>query len=569
MDRSKYKRPDIQKQSQITKNTFGNSVPVPKVSSSRPIGGIDGIGAARPLRHGVASPPQSARPPVSYNDAGKPTLGSIAVSGQAGASGLTPAVLAARRVPIDMDLPGEDSSWRLGSLVKQRGFRRRLARSAAVVVVLMITMGGLLFSQTYLKLHQVFKGSTGTAAALQTDVKPELLKGEGRGRVNILLLGRGGGTHEAPDLTDTIMIASVDPVNKTATLLSLPRDLWVNVPDRGVMKINAAWQSGVYKYYGGKMVNNTTDPNAVKAGFASVDQTLQDVLGLTIDYNVMVDFKAFQQAVDTVGGVNVNVPADLVDPTMAWENANNPVLAKAGPQAFDGKHALIYARSRETSSDFARAERQRSLLLGLKSKVVNLGTLSNPLKISKLISSFGNNVQTDLSLNNASRLYNLTKGIKENSIASLSLAEPTNPLVTTGNVNGQSVVLPKSGLFDYKAIQDYVRSQLKDPYIMRERAKIMILNGTLTPGLASTRADELKSFGYNVTSVGNAPSSGWLQTTLIDVTHKNKYTKNYLEQRLGVEAADSLNDKTIATNGADFVMIIGSNEVNTSLHQTR
>jgi LCP family protein required for cell wall assembly len=558
MDRSNFRRPDIQKQRQnTTKTTFGNSVPVPKAGSRRLISSIDGIGPARP-----------ALPPVSFNDAGKPTLGSIAVSGQAAVPQLTPAVLAARRVPIDMELPGEASSWHLGSLVRQRGFRRRLARGAAVAVVLMITMGGLLFSQSYLKLHQVFNGGTGTAAALQTDVKPELLKGEGRGRINILLLGRGGGSHDAPDLTDTLMIASVDPVNKTATLLSLPRDLWVNVPDKGVMKINAAWQSGVYKYHG-KMVNNSIDPKAVKAGFDSVDQTIEDVLGLTIDYNVMIDFQAFQQAIDTVGGVNVNVPADLIDPTMAWENANNPVLAKAGPQTFDGKHALIYARSRETSSDFARSQRQRSLLVGLKSKVVNLGTLSNPLKISGLINSFGNNIQTDLSLNNASRLYNLTKGVRENKIASLGLADETNPLVTAGNVNGQSVVLPKAGLFNYEDIRQYARTQLKDPYITREHAKVVVLNGTATPGLAGTKAKELEAYGYNVFNVGNAPGTGWTQTTLVDLTHKNKYTKHYLEQRLGITAADSLNDKTIATNGADFVMIIGSNEVNTALNQTR
>jgi LCP family protein required for cell wall assembly len=331
------------------------------------------------------------------------------------------------------------------------------------------------------------------------------------------------------------------------------------------MKINAAWQSGVFKYHG-KQVNGSTDPKAIKAGFDIVDKTVGEVFGITVDYNLLVDFKAFQQAVDTVGGVNLNVPADLVDPTMAWENANNPVLAKAGAQNFDGKHALIYARSRETSSDFARAERQRALLLGLKTKVVSLGTLSNPLKISGLLSSFGNNVQTDLSLKNASRLYSLTKGIGDGNVASIGLADAGNQYVTTGNMNGQSVVLPKAGLFKYDAIQQYIRAQLKDPYILQEKAKVAILNGTLIPGKATARADELKSYGYNVVSVGNAPSSGWTQTTLVDITHKKKFTKNYLERRLGTVAADSLSDSTIPTNGADFVIIIGSNEATPAIH---
>jgi anionic cell wall polymer biosynthesis LytR-Cps2A-Psr (LCP) family protein len=118
-------------------------------------------------------------------------------------------------------------------------------------------------------------------------------------------------------------------------------------------------------------------------------------------------FKLLSKQLSTVGGVDVNVPTDLVDPTMAWENANNPVLAKAGPQVFDGKQALIYVRSRETTSDFARSERQRALLLALKDKTSTVETLSNPMKISGLIKTFGDNLYTDLSLNNATRLYTI------------------------------------------------------------------------------------------------------------------------------------------------------------------
>lgn len=444
---------------------------------------------------------------------------------------------------------------------KWQTVRRWTFRGVAACLVLGITTGGLLFSQSYSNVNKVFKGSSATAEALKKTVNPDLLKGEGSGRVNILLLGRGGGSHKAPDLTDTIMIASIDPVNRSATLLSLPRDMWVTVPNHGVMKLNAAWQSGVYKYLG-KNTNGTTDPKAIAAGFELVDQTVQDVLGLEISYNVLVTFQAFQQAIDTVNGVSINVPADLVDPTMAWENANDPVLARAGVQIMDGKHALNYVRSRETSSDFARAERQRAMLVALKSKVVSLGTLSNPLKISGLISAFGDNVQTDLSIKNAQRLYSITKDIADTGITSLSLADPEKqPYVTTGNINGQSVVLPKAGLFNYNDIRTFVRNQLKDPYLMRERGKVVVLNGTTLPGVATKMSSELKSFGYNVIGTGNTPNSGWQETTLVDLTKgKKKYTKHYLEQRFGVKAKTKMTDPTIPTNGADFVIIIGTDE---------
>lgn len=470
----------------------------------------------------------------------------------------------ARRQPLDMELPGEASQPRFSLRLKApwRGLRRTLA----VSVVLVVTMGGLLLSQSYLKLHQVFRGGAGEAAALKDNVDPNLLKGEGTGRVNILLLGRGGGNHDGPDLTDSMMLVSIDPVNHTSTLLSLPRDLWVNIPSAGNMKLNAAWETGEFQYLG-KVAPGSTDPKAISAGFSLVDQTVGDVLGVTVNYNVLVDFQAFQQAVDTVGGVDVNVPADLVDPTMAWQNSNNPVLAKAGLDTFNGNQALMYVRSRETSSDFARADRQRAVLVALKNKIENLGTVSNPLKLSGLLNAFGNNVATDLSLKNADRLYSIAKQIRGSSISSVDLDgndQPSaNQYVTTGNINGQSVVLPKAGLFQYGDIQQYVRGQLKDPYILKEHAKIEILNGTLTPGLATNLAIVLKSYGYNVTIVGNAPNTDWTQTTVVDLTHgKDKYTKHYLEERFGVTAADHLGSTSTPTNNADFVIIIGNDQLN-------
>jgi LCP family protein required for cell wall assembly len=605
MDPLRYKRPGTKKPSQTPKNSFGISAPVPKVDVARPAPGapaVPRLGRAdvtrlrsRPIaspanRHHAAAapgapapaidpvkpaaPPRPARQALSTGT-GK-TLPSLALAATVSLGpGLPQAphvATLARRTPIDMDLPGEASPSRLGALfahTRWQRVRHFAFRGAAVAMVLLITMGGLLFSQSYLKLHKVFKGGTGTAEALKPNVKPELLKGEGSGRVNILLLGRGGGTHDAPDLTDTIMIASIDPVNKTSTLISVPRDLWVNLPKAGVMKLNAAWQTGEFKYLG-KIAPGSNDPKAIQAGFDSVDQAVEDVLGIDINYNVLVNFKAFQQAVDTVGGVNVNVPADLVDPTMAWENNNDPVLAHAGPQAMNGTKALQYARSRETSSDFARAQRQRDLLVALKSKVVSAGTLSNPIKISGLISSFGDNIQTDLSLKNAQRLYSITKGIKDADTGSISLADQSNPLVTTGNINGQSVVLPKAGLFNYGAIQQFLRMQLKDPFIVKEKAKVLVLNGTQLPDLASARADELKGYGYNVVGTGNTPSSGYTQSLLIDRSGgKKKYTKHYLEKRLGITAAGSLPDETIQTNGADFVIIIGTDALTPGQTQAR
>src|ERR1035441_7392387 len=337
MDRPKLKRPAIQTQRQIPKITLGSSQTVPEVVPKRTkilrAATYDSTRVARPAMrspraHRLNSQQTSYVPVVST-----PTQTTQQTTPQPAS---TPSNVTApppsNRAPIDMLLPGVDSPMheiRLMHHKKWRKLRLVAARGTALALIILITMGGLLFSQSYLKLNKVFKGTTGTVAALRPNVNPDLLKGEGSGRINILLIGRGGGNHDGPDLTDSMMIASIDPINYSTTLISLPRDLWVNAPNAGVMKINAAWEAGEFKYLG-KVAPGSTNPGAISAGFNLVDQTVNQVLGVNIDYNILVDFQAFQQAVDTVGGITLNVPTPLVDPTMAWENSNNPILAQAG-----------------------------------------------------------------------------------------------------------------------------------------------------------------------------------------------------------------------------------------------
>lgn len=468
---------------------------------------------------------------------------------------------------IDMELPGEASVAKEASAPVKYSravvIRRWAIRVALILLVIVIAVGGFLFSKGYLKIHKAFKGSAPSVAALKNEVLPELLKGEGDGRINILLLGRGGGNHDAPDLTDTMILASVDPVNHTSTLISIPRDLWVKVAGQGSMKINAAWETGEFKYLG-KVSPGSTNPNAIKAGFNEVDKVVTEALGVPINYNLIVDFQAFRQAVDTIGGITVNVPEDLYDPTMAWENNWNPLLAKAGVQTINGTKALIYVRSRETTSDFARSIRQRTVMLAIKDKVDSVGTLSNPIKIAGLIDAFGNNIASDLSLSDASRLYSIVKQVPNTSINSVGLADPPNNFITTGPMDGQSIALPRAGLYVYDPIQAFIKTQLKDGYILKENAKLLVLNGTTTPGLATIAATKLATYGYNIVATGDTPHLGWVKTTLVDLTKGvDKYTSNYLEKRYGITAMTSLPDAAIQTNGANFVIIVGNDELAT------
>lgn len=439
-------------------------------------------------------------------------------------------------------------------------WRTLAKRTSLVLMAFLLIGGGYVGAKAYMKTRKVLKGG-GEAAALNAEVDPSQLKGEGDGRVNIMLMGRGGDGHEGPDLTDTILVASIDPIHKEAALISIPRDLWVKPKGGGgYTKINSVYANAKYAVQDGKKIPNQ-DEEADKAGQEATEKVLEEVLGIPIHYHAMVDFEAFRKAIDTVGGVDVDVKNQLYDPTVAWENNWNPLIAAVGQQHFDGKKALLYVRSRHGSArgDFDRSERQREVILALKTKVLSLGTFSNPVKVTQLLDAFGDHVQTNFSSGELMRLYNIGKEIDASKVTSIGLADPPNDFVTTSSAGGQSVVIPKAGIGEYAAIQNYIRNTVKDPYIKKENPNIVVLNGTSIAGLATAKADELKSYGYNVTEVADAPTKGYTNTMLIDRRDgQKKYTKHYLQKRLGVSATTKLPDG-ITADAADFVIIVGQN----------
>lgn len=429
-------------------------------------------------------------------------------------------------------------------------------------VALLIISGGYLGVKAYLKSRNILKGGGG-AAALQDNVDPTKLKGEGDGRVNVLMLGKGGLGHEAPDLTDTILIASIDPIQKQAALVSIPRDLYVKTPSSGSMKINAVYATAKNKVLTGKKMDNQKE-KAEEAGLNAIEQSVEEVLGIPIHYHTMVDFTGFKKAIDAVGGVDVNAPAAVYE-VMTIDGRRYTLDVRPGQQHFDGFRALAYARSRHTSprGDFDRAERQRLILVGLKSKVFSLGTLSNPIKVNELLNALGDHIQTNFAQDEIKRLYDIGKGIDSSKVESIGLADPPNNYLITSNINAQSVVVPKAGLYNYKEVQNFIRNKLRDGFLQKEDAAIAVYNGTTVSGLAARTGDDLKSYGYSITTVADAPVKGNKETVLVDLTNgQKKYTKHYLEQRLKVTARTSLPpDSGINPGTANFVIILGTNEV--------
>jgi polyisoprenyl-teichoic acid--peptidoglycan teichoic acid transferase len=215
----------------------------------------------------------------------------------------------------------------------------------------------------------------------------------GTDRINILVMGIDRRPGEAfISRTDTMMLVSLDPESDTISVLSIPRDLYVVIPNRGRDRINTAF---VY----GSAGNNPA------GGAALAMQTVEYNLGVPVNHYIAIDFGAFIGAIDAIGGIHVNVPYDINDPTYPDMNYGyEPLYIPAGRHHFDGAMALKYARTRKQDNDFYRARRQQQVILAARSQVLSLGLAGFLQQAPVLYQRFNDGVRTDLSLEQMIRL---------------------------------------------------------------------------------------------------------------------------------------------------------------------
>lgn len=444
---------------------------------------------------------------------------------------------------------------------KKRHWVRHALIVAGIIVALTISWFGF---KAVMAAHRIIGKAGSGAPVLAKTVDMAKLKGEGDGRVNILFLGVGGPGHDGANLSDTIMVMSLDPKTKDVAMLSIPRDLYVKIPATGkyqtqYSKINAA------NSYGG--------PDLAK-------KVIEGVIGVPIHYYIQADFSGFKQAVDAVGGVDVNVAKTLSDPKYPCDDGTKyanlycPILFKPGPQRMAGAQALKYSRSRETTSDFDRAARQQQVLMALRQKSLEAATLTNPLKLTALLDAIGDHVKTDLQLEEIKKLASIAKDIDTTKITNkvLDTGKPDSLLIDgSGRIAGAgSIELPKAGNFDYSEIQDFVKNIFVDHYITDENTRIEVQNGSGITGLAGAVVTSLKSAHYNVLDATNADNL-YPHTVIYDYTNgKKPYTINYLERRFGVKsqkaslpaatptATPSAGNASAATVNPEIRIILGS-----------
>jgi LCP family protein required for cell wall assembly len=341
---------------------------------------------------------------------------------------------------------------------------KKIFKRAAITLVILLLLAAGFVGYKAIKASHIFGGN------ILGLLNPTTLKGEDTGRVNILLAGYSADDpgHSGGELTDSIMILSIDVKNNTAFMLSIPRDMWVAIPGHGHQKINSVYEFGESDKFSASGLPS--------GGMGLLEQTIQQDFAININYYGLIDYAAMRDAANAVGGVSVDIespdPRGLYDPNISAAD-KGPLKLANGVQTLNGQTALNLARARGDSyysygfpqSDFDRTMHQRQLLLALKSKAVSAGTLSNPFKISGLLDSLGNNVKTDFNSNEAGRLYQIMKKVPNASIKSLSLNDlnKINYLKSYTSNSGQSALIPRTGLDNFTEIQGVLDNLLVVP----------------------------------------------------------------------------------------------------------
>ncbi len=423
---------------------------------------------------------------------------------------------------------------------------RRKHVLVTALTVIVATVGFVGFKAVVASTKVVTANSGDGAPVLKGEVDPTKLKGEGDGRINILLLGVGGAGHDGGTLSDTIMVASIDPAGKTVAMLSIPRDLYVKIPGYGNAKINTSTSSG--------------GPDLAK-------KVVSNILDLPMHYYVQLDFAGFSQAVDAVGGINVNNPAALRDLRYPCDTGRGfcPFTMPAGIQHLDGKLALKYSRCRHGScgSDFGRAARQQQVLLALRQKALDAATLTNPIKLNGLIDSVGDHVRTDLQPAEWQKLATIVKDLDVAKATTKVLDNSVDGLLADGSgkfPGAGSILVPRAGSFDYSEIQELAHTLFVDGYLKQENAALEIQNGTGRDGLAASIAKQLKAYSYNVVGSRTADNPSAV-SRIIDYTGgKKPYTVKYLQARFKaqVQQAQRPAGAPSSPSQPELVILVGS-----------
>jgi len=437
--------------------------------------------------------------------------------------------------------------------------------SAVLAVILLCLIGWIAFSASKAMNNISDSGFKIGQIFTKTNLKST------NGRTNIILLGNGGSNHPGGQLTDTNILLVYDQNTKKAAMVSFPRDLFVTIAKGGGKnKLN-------YAYAYGELNIDKTGGGAVTA-----KETMESIAGVPIHYYVEVDFVGFKDIVDSLGGVTVNVDKAINDPYYPKDyfdddgnyhktDAYSPFKIAVGKQYLDGTTALKYARSRETTSDFDRSQRQQKLISAIKDKALSIGVLTNPKKLTDLLSAISNHFKTDLNASEMKSLASLVKNLSSDRVEHAVVDNGNSGLLVSSTSSaGAYILLPKKG--NYSDIQALVKNVLSSSstaeslesssasteLIQDASGSVELYNGSGVDGQARAMAPKLEKLGIQITTL-KTTSEVYEKSVLYDFTGgKDKATVKAIKALIpGIPVISRSGE----ANKADFRLIIGEDYV--------
>lgn len=339
-----------------------------------------------------------------------------------------------------------------------------------------------------------------TARSFASSEAEKKLRGYSRERINILLLGTAGKGKPGQNLTDTLIVLSVNPKSGQAALFSLPRDLYVEVPFLNFgSKINSVYQLGL----------NNSGGNARMAA-EIILKTVEDVTALKLDYYVILNFDGFEKIIDSLGGINIQNEIDIYDTRYPGPNYSYEVFElKKGFYTLDGKTALKYARERHSDpeGDFGRAKRQQQIMEAAKNKLFSAQTLVNVFSLNEIFNALGENIVTDIAPEEIAGFIELIKKIDTHNLNNVVLdaweKESYLKVFHVATHQGMAFALiPRTG--NWKEVQELAESifdlnilKRKREEIQKENARIVLVNQSRDPALPEKIKKLLeKDLGY-------------------------------------------------------------------------
>lgn len=382
-----------------------------------------------------------------------------------------------------------------------------------------------------------------------------------QGYTNFLILGTGGSKHDGSNLTDTIMLASLNTKKDIVIMTSIPRDTFVKLENIPGQKINSIFANSLILH----------DQNEELA-YKDLESAVTEITNRQIHKRIRITFETFEDLVDAIGGITINVPETIVDETYPDKNYGYQTFRiSAGLQVIDGSTALKYARSRHTTSDFDRSRRQQELIYAIKETAKTNGILTSPSKIKSVYLSLKNNIDTNIEIREILELASIGAKFDRNNILKTALND--NPVEKGGflyvpprEIYGGAFVLRPLGE-KFSNIHRYLDLHYLYPELMSTNYTLQILNGTKIPGLATETKLVLARYGFTTTRYGNADNRELTTTTLyprnkLIVTEFHKALAQIISFQKSEELPIIYQSEPYLSD-TDYILELGNDFVNT------